>query len=171
MKEEKPTQHRVLPKLPLLIRSKAFTTTRVSLSQSIIHPPGALNVIDLICHWDVIVRVRPKTETGYVHSKEEQLADSRVVLIFILLILGPIITLSKAIGGRRDTETWTLFLTLTGWNWYLFLEAFWAIYVERKAQSQLLLSLSIALSSLPFGHCGWVFKAVCNMLFTDVLHY
>lgn len=70
-RSESPPHTRVLLTLLWLIRSRAFTVTPVSLFQSIIHPLGAFNLIDLICHWDVVLRMGPKAATGSVHSKEE----------------------------------------------------------------------------------------------------
>lgn len=108
MKKRNPRKSRVSLNLLRLIRSRAFTTAPASLSQPITHPPGALSLIDLICHWDVILRMGPKTETGYVHSKEEWLAHSRTVFIFMLLLSGPITALSKAMRWEeryRDRKT------------------------------------------------------------------
>lgn len=105
MKKGSPRKSRLSPDLLRLIRSRAFTTASASLSQPITHPPGALGLIDLICHWDVILRMGPKTEAGSVHSKEEWLAHSRAGMIFILLLSGPITALSKAMRcGERDRD-------------------------------------------------------------------
>lgn len=102
-----PRKRGVLLQLPWLIRSGAFTTTPAPLHQSITHPPGALNLIDFICHWAVVLRMGPKTKSGYIHCKEEWLAHSCVVLVF-LLISGPVIALSKAVKWEeryRDVKT------------------------------------------------------------------
>lgn len=71
-RRERPDKHRILLKLLWLIRSRVFTTTPESLIPVYYSPSlGALSLIDLICHWHVILRMGPATKTGYVHSKEE----------------------------------------------------------------------------------------------------
>ena len=128
----------------------SFYCTLVSLSQSIIHPPGALNLNDLICHRDVILRIGPKPEASHIHSKEEKRANLHVVPIFLLLIWGPIIALSKVIRWKERQRCGKCFLT----HVYLHSESFWA---EGTGQTPLRLVWSHLACSFPFafGHaCG-----------------